>query len=50
MNKGAGGLPASHSTSALPTPDTAPEPTAQFIKDEFANWAPIIRDADVKIS
>jgi tripartite-type tricarboxylate transporter receptor subunit TctC len=38
------------SNAAIPTPDTTPERTAQFIKDELAKWAPIIRDADVKIS
>ena len=36
--------------AAIPTPDTTPERTAQFIKDELAKWAPIIREADVKIS
>ena len=36
--------------AAIPTPDTTPQRTAQFIKDELAKWAPIIRDADVKIA
>lgn len=36
--------------AAIPTPDTTPERTAQFIRDELAKWAPVIRDADVKIS
>src|SRR5262245_20837155 len=36
--------------AAIPTPDTTPERTAQFIKDELAKWAPIIRDANVKIA
>lgn len=36
--------------AAIPTPDTTPQRTAQFIKDELAKWAPIIRAADVKIS
>jgi hypothetical protein len=29
--------------AAIPTPDTTPERTAQFIKDELAKWAPVIR-------
>ena len=36
--------------AAIPTPDTTPERTAQFIKDELAKWAPVIREANVKIS
>jgi tripartite-type tricarboxylate transporter receptor subunit TctC len=36
--------------AAIPTPETTPERTAQFIRDELAKWAPVIRDADVKIS
>ena len=36
--------------AAIPTPDTTPERTAQFIKDELAKWAPIIRDANVRIA
>lgn len=36
--------------AAIPTPDTSPQRTAQFIKDELAKWAPVIRDANVKIS
>jgi tripartite-type tricarboxylate transporter receptor subunit TctC len=36
--------------AAIPTPNTTPERTAQFIKDELAKWAPVIRDANVKIS
>jgi tripartite-type tricarboxylate transporter receptor subunit TctC len=36
--------------AAIPTPDTTPESTAQFIKDELAKWAPVIRAADVKIA
>jgi tripartite-type tricarboxylate transporter receptor subunit TctC len=36
--------------AAIPTPDTTPEKTAKFIKDELAKWAPIIREADVKIA
>jgi tripartite-type tricarboxylate transporter receptor subunit TctC len=36
--------------AAIPTPDTTPERTAQFIKDELAKWAPVIRAADVKIA
>jgi tripartite-type tricarboxylate transporter receptor subunit TctC len=36
--------------AAIPTPDTTPDRTAQFIRDELAKWAPIIRDADVKIA
>lgn len=43
--------PPSNSSKATPPfpPDTTPEKTAQFIKDEFAKWAPIIREA-VKIA
>jgi tripartite-type tricarboxylate transporter receptor subunit TctC len=36
--------------AAIPTPDTTPERTAQFIKDELAKWAPVIRDANVRIT
>ncbi len=36
--------------AAIPTPDTTPQRTEQFIKDELAKWAPVIRAADVKIS
>ena len=36
--------------AATPTPDTTPEKTALFIKDELAKWAPIIRKANVKIA
>ena len=36
--------------ASIPTPDTTPERTAQFIKDELTKWAPIIRDAGVTIS
>jgi tripartite-type tricarboxylate transporter receptor subunit TctC len=36
--------------AAIPTPDTTPERTARFIKDELAKWAPVIRDANVRIS
>ena len=36
--------------AAIPTPDTTPQRTAQFIKDELAKWAPVIRAADVKIA
>ena len=36
--------------ASIPTPDTTPERTAQFIKDELAKWAPIIRDANVRIA
>ena len=36
--------------SAIPTPDTTPQRTEQFIKDELTKWAPIIRDANVKIA
>jgi tripartite-type tricarboxylate transporter receptor subunit TctC len=36
--------------AAIPTPDTTPERTSQFIKDELAKWAPVIRAADVKIA
>ena len=36
--------------AAIPTPDTTPRRTEQFIKDELAKWAPVIRAADVKIS
>jgi tripartite-type tricarboxylate transporter receptor subunit TctC len=35
--------------AAIPTPQTTPQYTAQFIKSELAKWAPIIRAADVKI-
>ena len=35
--------------AAVPTPDTSPERTAKFIKDEIAKWAPVIRAAGVKI-
>src|SRR5262245_36285422 len=34
--------------AAIPTPDTTPERTASFFKDELAQWAPIIREANVK--
>jgi tripartite-type tricarboxylate transporter receptor subunit TctC len=36
--------------AAVPTPDTTPERTAKFIKDELTKWAPIIRDANVRIA
>ena len=36
--------------AAIPTPDTTPERTAQFIKDELAKWAPVIRDANIRIA
>ena len=36
--------------AAIPTPDTTPQHTEQFIKDELAKWAPVIRDANVKIA
>src|SRR5262249_27796133 len=36
--------------ASIPTPDTTPDRTAQFIKDELAKWAPVIRDANVQIS
>ena len=36
--------------AAIPTPDTTPQRTEQFIKDELAKWAPVIRAADVKIA
>ena len=36
--------------AAVPTPDTTPERTRKFIKDELAKWAPIIRDANVRIA
>ena len=36
--------------AAVPTPDTTPERTAKFIKDEIAKWAPVIKDADVRES
>ena len=35
--------------AAVPTPDTTPERTAKFIKDEIAKWAPVIKAADVRI-
>jgi tripartite-type tricarboxylate transporter receptor subunit TctC len=35
--------------AAVPTTDTTPERTAQFIHDEIAKWAPVIRAAGVKI-
>jgi tripartite-type tricarboxylate transporter receptor subunit TctC len=35
--------------AAVPTPDTSPERTAKFIKDEIAKWAPVIKAADVRI-
>ena len=34
---------------APPTPDTTPELTAKFIKDEIAKWAPVIEAAGVKV-
>ena len=36
--------------ASIPTRDTTPEQTTKFIKDELAKWAPIIRDANVKIA
>ena len=36
--------------AAIPTPDTTPARTAQFIKEELAKWAPVIRDANVRIA
>src|SRR5215831_3193544 len=33
--------------AAIPAPETSPQRTAQFIKDELAKWAPIIKAADV---
>jgi tripartite-type tricarboxylate transporter receptor subunit TctC len=35
--------------AAVPIPDTTPERTAKFIKDEIAKWAPVIKAAGVKI-
>jgi tripartite-type tricarboxylate transporter receptor subunit TctC len=35
--------------AAVPTPDTSPERTAKFIKDEIAKWAPVIKAAGVRI-
>ena len=35
--------------AAAPTPDTSPERTAKFIKDEIAKWAPVIKAAGVRI-
>jgi tripartite-type tricarboxylate transporter receptor subunit TctC len=35
--------------AAVPTPDTTPERTAKFIRDEIAKWAPVVRAAGVKI-
>ena len=35
--------------AAVPATETSPEITAQFIKNELAKWAPVIRAADVKI-
>jgi tripartite-type tricarboxylate transporter receptor subunit TctC len=35
--------------AAIPTRETSPQITAQFIQKELAKWAPIIRAADVKI-
>ncbi|MFO1079520.1 MAG: tripartite tricarboxylate transporter substrate binding protein [Reyranellaceae bacterium] len=37
------------SIAAVPIPDTSPERTAKFIRDEIAKWAPVIRAAGVKI-
>lgn len=36
--------------ASIPTPDTTPQKTGQFIKDELAKWAPIIRESNVKIA
>jgi tripartite-type tricarboxylate transporter receptor subunit TctC len=35
--------------AAAPTPDTTPERTASFIKDEIAKWAPVIKAAGVRV-
>jgi len=35
--------------AAVPTTDTSPEVTAKFIKDEIAKWAPVIREAGIRI-
>ena len=35
--------------AAVPIPDTSPERTAKFIKDEIAKWAPVIKAAGVRI-
>lgn len=35
--------------AAVPTADTSPQRTAQFIKDEIAKWAPVIKAAGVRI-
>ena len=35
--------------AAVPTTDTSPLVTAKFIKDEIAKWAPVIRDAGIRI-
>jgi len=35
--------------AAAPTPDTTPERTAKFIKDEIAKWAPVIKAAGVRV-
>ena len=35
--------------AAVPIPDTTPERTAKFIKDEIAKWAPVIKAAGVRI-
>lgn len=35
--------------AAVPTPDTTPERTAAFIRDEIARWAPVIKAAGVRV-
>ena len=35
--------------AAVPTPDTTPERTAQFVRDEIARWAPVIKAAGVRV-
>jgi tripartite-type tricarboxylate transporter receptor subunit TctC len=35
--------------AAAPTPDTSPERTSKFIRDEIAKWAPVIKEAGVRV-
>ena len=35
--------------AAIPTPDTTPERTAQFIRDELAKWAPVVKASGAQI-
>jgi tripartite-type tricarboxylate transporter receptor subunit TctC len=35
--------------AAAPTPDTSPERTSKVIQDEIAKWAPVIKEAGIRV-